>query len=46
MKIGVLSEQSLDRLNWIRDHRFGSFQWNRFQDSAIAQEQIFLEEET
>jgi len=36
MKIGVLSEQSLDRLNWIRDHGFGSFQWNRFQESAIA----------
>lgn len=37
MKIGVLSEQSLDRLDWIRDHGFGSFQWNRFQDTAIAQ---------
>ncbi len=37
MKIGILSEQSIDRLDWIRDHGFGSFQWNRFQDSNIAQ---------
>ncbi len=37
MKIGVLSEHSPERLDWIRDQGFGSFQWNRFQDSPIAQ---------
>lgn len=37
MKIGILSEQSISRLDWMRERGFGSFQWNRFQESEIAQ---------
>jgi sugar phosphate isomerase/epimerase len=36
MKIGVLSEQSIERLDHLKGKGFRSFEWNRFQESPVA----------
>jgi sugar phosphate isomerase/epimerase len=36
MKIGILCDGNIQRLDWIKQNGFGSFAWNRFDGSAVA----------
>ena len=36
MRIGFLTDASIERLEWARQHGFGSIEWNRFESSPAG----------